>query len=130
MRRGLLALASAILLISPTAAPLLAQSRNTGAIRGAVTDETGGRIPGVVGELQSPDYIGGVHAMTTDKNGAYRFTDLPPGVYTVSFSIEGYQKVERQGIRLEATRTLDLDIQLTARGGEETIVVSGQSPLV
>lgn len=129
MRRGLLLL-TAVILLSLTAAPLLAQSRNTGAIRGVVTDETGGRIPGVVVELQSPDYIGGVHAMTTDKNGSYRFTDLPPGTYTLRFSIEGYQKVERQAIRLEATKTLDLDVQLTARGGEETIVVSGQSPLV
>src|SRR5678816_129549 len=130
MRRRLLAVATAILVLSLIPAAVHAQSRNTGAIRGTVTDETGGRIPGVVVELQSPDYIGGVHALTTDKNGTYRFTDLPPGTYTLKYSIEGYQKVQRDGIVLEATKTLDVDIKLTARGGEETVVVSGQSPLV
>ena len=127
-RPAVVAFVSLLLLL--VSSPLLAQSRNTGAIRGTVTDENGGRIPGVLVEIESPDMIGGRKAVTTDGNGTYRFPELVPGTYQLSFSIEGYQSVRREGIVVQAAKSFDVDIQLTPRAGEETIVVSGQTPLV
>ena len=124
MRRRVTALAtSTLLFLLLTPIPLLAQSKTTGAIRGVVTDENGARIPGVLVEIQSPDMIGGRRAQTTDATGSYRFPELPPGHYTMIFTIDGYQKLTREGIIVGATKSFDLPIQMTPRAGEETITV-------
>ena len=131
MRSRITALAIATLctlLLVPSL--LTAQSKTTGAIRGVVTDENGARIPGVLVEIQSPDMIGGRRAQTTDATGSYRFPELPPGHYTMIFTIEGYQKLTREGIVVSASKSFDLEIKLTPRAGEETITVEGQTPLV
>ncbi len=119
-----------VMVLALTASAALAQSRNTGALRGVVTDETGGRIPGVLVILESPDMIGGQKAVTTDGQGTFRFPELPPGTYTITFSITGYQTVKREGIRVEASKTFDVDQGLTPQVGEETIIVSSLPPLV
>ena len=131
MRRRSSALATTTLLMLALIPSLLhAQSKTTGAIRGVVTDENGARIPGVLVELQSPDMIGGRRAQTTDTTGSYRFPELPPGHYTMVFTIDGYQKLTREGIVVSGSKSFDLPIQLTPRAGEETITVEGQAPLV
>src|SRR5262245_34124046 len=130
MRHRPAVISSIVLLLLMISLPLMAQSRNTGAIRGAVADENGGRIPGVLVELESPHLIGGRKAVTTDASGTYRFPELPPGVYSVTFTLEGYQATRHEGIAVQAYKTLEIDVQLTPRAGEETIVVSGENPLV
>ncbi len=130
MRHRFAVVAAAVVMLLAAPSWLTAQSRNTGALRGAVMDETGGRIPGVLVEIESPDMIGGRRAVTTDANGTYRFPELPPGTYTMTFTINGYQTVRREGIVVQAARSFDVDIHLTPRAGEETVVVSGETPLV
>ncbi|HEY3174870.1 MAG TPA: TonB-dependent receptor [Candidatus Polarisedimenticolia bacterium] len=130
MKHRLVRLATLTILILAVPQALFAQSRNTGAIKGIVTDETGGRIPGVLVEISSPDMIGGTKAVTTDKTGSFRFPDLPPGTYTITYKMDQYQTLRREGVRIEATKTFDVDAQLTPHEGEETIVVTGEGPLV
>ncbi len=130
MRHRFTVVAAAVVMLLAAPSWLSAQSRNTGALRGAVMDESGGRIPGVLVEIESPDMIGGRRAITTDANGTYRFPEMPPGTYTMTFTIEGYQTVKREGIVVEASKSFDVEIHLTPRAGEEIVVVSGETPLV
>src|SRR4030065_1256121 len=73
--------------------------RLTGKIMGTVTDEQGELLPGVTAELASPALMGGVYSEMTSAKGTYRFTNLPPGMYTLVFSLKGFQTVKRLEIK-------------------------------
>lgn len=100
------------------------------ALAGVVTDETGGVLPGVTVEASSPALIEQVRAVATDGDGAYRIADLRPGVYTVTFTLPGFNVYIRDGILLEgsAVATVDGDMQLGSL--EESITVTGESAIV
>ena len=100
------------------------------AISGIVRDSTGGVIPGATVEASSPALIEKVRSATTDTAGQYLIVDLRPGIYTVTFTLEGFSTVRREGLELPAnfTATVNADMRLGAL--EETINVSGQSPIV
>ena len=116
--------ASACLLIIPHAA--LAQS----AIAGAVKDATGAVLPGVTVEASSPALIERVRTVTTDAAGLYRIIDLRPGVYTVTFTLPGFNTVRREGIELPANFTSTINAELRVGAIEETVTVTGDSPVV
>ena len=103
---------------------------STGGIRGFVRDESRAVVPGVTVEAQSPSRIGGAATTVTDSLGLYRFEGLPVGIYTVSFSLTGFATVKREGIRVEAGRTIEMEQQLTVSTLQETVTVSGQAPVV
>ena len=102
----------------------------TGSIRGEVTDETGAILPGVLVELSSPALIGGVHTTYTTEKGFYRFPSLPPGLYELTFSLEGFQTLKRQDIKVIVGSAVTEDVVLRLAPLEETITVTGESPLV
>lgn len=99
-------------------------------ISGLVQDASGGVLPGVTVEVASPVLIEKVRTATTDGAGLYRVTDLRPGTYTVTFTLTGFSTVKREGIVL--TGNFDAQVNGDMRVGaiEETIVVSGASPIV
>ena len=97
---------------------------------GEVTDGTGGVLPGVTVEAASPALIEQSRVAVTDGQGFYRIVDLRPGTYTVTFSLPGFSSVLREGLELTANFTATIDAQLTVGGVEETITVSGASPVV
>src|SRR5687767_14322015 len=82
-------------LLLPTTA--VAQS----AISGLVTDSSGAVLPGVTVEAKSPALIEGARTAISGDEGQYRITDLRPGDYTVTFTLQGFNTVAREGIRLE-----------------------------
>src|SRR5436189_994000 len=96
MRRTLkLTLAiAAFLLLSRSA---LAQE---GQIAGTVRDSSDAVIPGVLVEVTSPALIEKSRSTTTDGNGQYRITSLPVGTYTVTFTLEGFSKQQRDRVVL------------------------------
>src|SRR5438874_3825920 len=116
--------ASACLLINPHAA--LAQS----AIAGAVKDATGAVLPGVTVEASSPALIERVRTVTTDAAGLYRIIDLRPGIYTVTFTLPGFNAIRREGIELPANFTSTINAELRVGAIEETVTVTGDSPVV
>ena len=63
------------------------------ALAGVVRDTTGGVLPGVTVEAASPALIERVRAAATDSSGVYRIVDLRPGVYTITFTLPGYNTV-------------------------------------
>ena len=99
-------------------------------ITGVVKDSSGAVLPGVTVEAASPALIEKVRSAVTDESGRYRIVDLRPGTYTVGFSLTGFQSVRRQGIELPGTFTATVDAELRVGSIEETITVTGESPIV
>ena len=125
MRLGrFLAIAAAVLLLAPAVA--LAQS----SIGGAVTDDTGGVLPGVTVEAASPVLIEGSRVVFTDGTGGYNIVDLRPGEYSVTFSLPGFGTLVRDQLILGADVSLPLDAVMSVGSVEETITVSGETPVV
>ena len=93
-----------------------------GSIAGAVQDTTGAVMPGVTVEASSPALIEKVRTVSTDSAGLYQIVDLRPGVYTVTFSLDGFNTVKREGIEVTGSFTAALD-----EGVQFTVMVGGRS---
>ena len=113
------------LLLAPSA--VFAQA--TG-IAGIVKDTSGAVLPGVTVEASSPALIERVRTVATDSQGQYKILDLRPGTYTVTFTLTGFSTVKREGIELPAQFTATVNADLRVGALEETITVSGASPVV
>ncbi len=100
-----------------------------GRINGTVTDDTGAVLPGVTVTVSSPALIQ-PQTQVTGAQGDYRFLALPPGVYDVAFELTGFQAVKREGIRVVINQTLSIDQQLQVATLQETVTVTGASPIV
>ena len=81
----------ALSLVFLSAVPALAQ-RTTGALVGTVQDESGSVLPGVTVSIKGPTVVG-TQTATTNERGFYRFAALPPGTYSVSFTMQGFRSV-------------------------------------
>ena len=92
--------------------PAMAWAQSTGVIAGAVADSTGAVLPGATVEAASPALIEGSRIAITDGSGQYRVVDLRPGLYTVTFSLQGFTSVIREDIELNAGVTIPLDVAL------------------
>ena len=103
---------------------------SVGGIRGIVRDSSGAVLPGVTVEVASPARIGPPANEVTDARGTYRFENLPVGAYTVTFTLQGFATVKQQGIRVEVSRSIELDQAMSVSSLEETLTVTGQSPVV
>jgi hypothetical protein len=99
-------------------------------ITGTVKDTSGAVLPGVTVEAASPALIEKVRNATTDGNGQYRIVDLRAGAYTVTFSLSGFSTVKREGVALEGSFTATINVDLRVGSLEETITVTGESPIV
>jgi len=111
-----------------SASPALAQSGD-GNLRGYVKDESGAILPGVSVTATSPELLAPV-ASVTDGAGLYRLNNLPPGTYVITTELSGFSTVRREGIlvRAGATFTIDFDLKLSTL--QETITVTGDSPMI
>jgi hypothetical protein len=122
MRQTLTVLAWILLL--PTTA--LAQA----VIAGTVRDTSGAVLPGVTVEATSPALIEKVRAAVTDGTGQYRIEDLRPGTFTVTVALPGFNTFKREGIELSGSFTATINVELKVGELAETVVVSGESPVV
>ncbi len=100
-----------------------------GRINGTVTDNSGAVLPGVTVTATSPALIQ-PQVQVSGADGDYRFIALPPGVYELSFELSGFQTVKREGIRVVINQTLTVDQQLHVATLQETVTVTGESPIV
>jgi Carboxypeptidase regulatory-like domain len=115
-----------ILVLPAIAAPAYAQS----AIAGVVRDPSGAVLPGVTVEASSPALIEGARTAVTDSAGSYWIVDLRPGEYTVAFALTGFRTVKREGITLPTSFTATVNAELSIGQLEESVTVTGASPLV
>ena len=108
-------------------APTLARAQ---AIGGTVVDATGGVLPGVTIEVRSPALIEQVRTSISDGGGQYLIIELEPGIYTVTFTLPGFSTFVREGIELIGAVTANVNGVLQVGSVEETITVTGSSPIV
>src|SRR4029079_126205 len=100
------------------------------AIAGVVKDASGAVVPGVTVEVSSPALIEKTRTGVTDGAGKYKITNLVPGVYSVSFSLEGFTTTKREGIELSNGFTAPVNADLKVGNLSETVTVSGVAPVV
>ncbi len=99
-------------------------------ITGVVRDASGGVLPGATVEAASPVLIEKVRSVVTDANGQYRIVNLRPGTYTVTATLQGFTSLKREGIELSGTFVATVNLDLKVGSLEETITVTGESPIV
>lgn len=117
-------LALACVVVLPTVA--YAQS----AIAGTVKDSSGGVLPGVTVEASSPVLIEKVRSATTNEQGQFTIVDLRPGVYSVRFTLSGFNTHVRDGLELPTDFTATIIAEMRVGILEETVTVTGESPIV
>jgi hypothetical protein len=131
MKRCFFGLLVAALMVA-AAAPAYAQgggASSTGTIQGRVTDAQGAVLPGVTITATSPSALGAQTTVTTE-TGNYRFPALPPGVYTVSYELPGFNTVRREGIQISLGFTANVNVELALATLQETVTVTGESPII
>src|ERR1700693_2452144 len=119
-------LALSVLLLLPSAA----YAQFAGTITGVAKDASGGVLPGVTVEAASPALIEKVRSVVTDDTGQYRIVDLRPGTYSVTFTLPGFSTVKREGIEITGTFVATVNGDLKVGALEETITVTGETPVV
>ncbi len=100
-----------------------------GRIIGVVTDGTSAVLPGVTVTATSPSLIT-PQVITTSSDGSYRLQNLPTGEYTIVFELSGFQTLRREGIQVALNVTVNIDANITISGLEETLTITGESPMV
>ena len=130
MVRRMFVHASIVLCALMALLPAAAFGQAASGLAGVVKDTTGAVLPGVTVEAASPVLIEKVRTATTDDQGQYKIIELRPGAYTVTFTITGFASVKREGIELPAAFTATVNAELRVGAVEETVTVSGQSPIV
>src|SRR5688572_1855512 len=108
--------------------PALASAQGT--LTGTVRDQSGGVLPGVTVEASSPALIEKVRTAVTDDAGQYRIPGLNPGIYSLTFRLTGFNVVRRAEIELSGTAILTIPIDMRVGTLEETVTVTGESPVV
>jgi hypothetical protein len=99
-------------------------------ITGVVKDTSGAVLPGVTVEASSPALIERTRSVITDGTGQYRIVDLRPGLYSVTFTLSGFNTFRRDGVALEGNFAATINADLRVGALTETITVSGESPIV
>jgi hypothetical protein len=110
-------------------ASLSAQTLPT-AIAGTVKDTSGAVLPGVTVEAASDALIEKVRTVLSDEHGEYKIVDLRPGIYTVTFTLTGFSTIKREQIELATAFTAKVDAEMRVGALEETLTITGQSPIV
>jgi len=95
-----------------------------------VRDASGAVLPGVQVEASSPALIEKTRTVFTDGQGQYRIIALQAGAYKVTFTLTGFGTVVRENIALTSSFSATVNIQLSIGSLQESVTVSGQSPLV
>jgi hypothetical protein len=99
-------------------------------IAGVIRDASAAVLPGVSVEASSPALIEKTRTVVSDGTGQYRITDLPPGTYSVTFSLAGFSTVKREDVAVSGSGVITINADLRVGALEETLTVTGSSPIV
>jgi hypothetical protein len=100
-----------------------------GRIIGVVTDDSGAVVPGVTVTATSPALIQ-PQTTNTGSDGIYRFPALPSGVYSITYALQGFQTVKRDGVRVTLNQTFTVDARLKPATLSETLTITADTPTV
>ncbi|MBI1875978.1 MAG: carboxypeptidase regulatory-like domain-containing protein [Acidobacteria bacterium] len=125
----MLVLVAGALMAPPAALAQGGGASTTGTIAGRVSDTSGGVLPGVSVTAGSPSMLG-TQTSVTNEQGLYRFPAVPPGTYTLTYEIAGFNTLRREGIQITLGFTATINVELTVATLQETVTVTGQSPVI
>ena len=120
-------LAKALLVVAIVLLPILSHAQS---LAGTVRDASGAVLPGVTVEAASPVLIEKVRSAVTDGSGQYRIENLPPGPYTLTYTLPGFTTVKRDGVEVSGSGVVTINSELRVGGIQETILVTGESPVI
>jgi hypothetical protein len=100
-----------------------------GELVGKVTDAQGGVLPGVTVTLSGPAVMG-TQTATTSQSGQYRFPAVSSGTYKLTFDLTAFAPLVREGIVVAVRSTITVDAELKVAALQETVTVSGASPVI
>jgi hypothetical protein len=123
---------SALLAALSVSVPAFAQgggASSTGTIQGRVADAQGAVLPGVTVTATSPALLG-AQTTVTSETGNYRFPAVPPGTYELSYELAGFNTLKRSGISITLGFTANVNVELALATLQETVTVSGSSPVI
>jgi hypothetical protein len=118
-----------IFLLALSSASAQTVSSTTGAINGKVTDNTNAVLPGVTITISSPSMMG-TRTAVTNQDGQYRFPAVPPGDYTLTYELSGFGTVKREAIRVGLGFTATVNVEMGVATLQESVTVTGESPVV
>jgi hypothetical protein len=126
MRRiiGVMVAVCAVALAIPASA-----QQTTGNITGRIMDDQGASVPGVTVTGRNTQ-TGFTRVDVSDGEGVYRLTALPVGTYDITAELQGFSRFENKGIIVSVGQTLDVPMTLKVATVQETVTVTGESPLI
>ena len=126
-RTALWALLAALVVATPL--PAYAQGSPTGTLAGSVADPTGGVLPGVTVSARNTQ-TGLAQQTVSGGAGDWRIPALPTGTYDVSFELDGFKKLVRSGVTVEAAVTRSVPVTMEIGGLTETLQVQADNVLL
>jgi hypothetical protein len=99
-------------------------------LAGTVHDASGGVLPGVTVEASSPALIEKTRSAITDGTGQYQIPNLAPGVYVMTFSLQGFASLKREGVELSGGGVTSINVDLRVGAVAESVTVTGETPVV
>jgi hypothetical protein len=109
---------------------LPAAARAQVTLAGIVKDASDAVLPGVTVDAASPVLIEKIRTAITDATGQYRIEGLQPGTYSVTFTLAGFSTLKRNDVILSGTGVIKIDGEMKVGAVAETVVVTGESPVV
>ncbi|HEY6267040.1 MAG TPA: TonB-dependent receptor, partial [Candidatus Acidoferrum sp.] len=101
----------------------------TGGLQGLVKDPSGAVVPNAKVVVTASSLVGSKET-TTDGSGYYRFSNLPPGTYTLTVTAKGFKTAKRDGLNLEVGHLPSVDIALEVGAAETIVEVSAAAPVI
>ncbi|MFN2387305.1 MAG: carboxypeptidase regulatory-like domain-containing protein [Thermoanaerobaculia bacterium] len=124
-RRNAIALLAAVVFLA--VGGVLSAQQLTGTIFGHVEDEQQGRLPGVTVSLTGPTRAS---AQTTDARGEYRFLNLSPGNYALTYDMQGFSKVTKPNVQVAVGQNTQTTATLSLSTVEAAVTVRGETALL
>jgi hypothetical protein len=118
----------AIVMILAAASSAFAE-RQTGSLKGRITDKAGFPLPGAFIYVSSPALLGIQNFITAD-TGNYAFITLLPGTYKVTVEMPGFKTVNVDALRVHAGQVLSLNVRLESTDIEEEITSLDAAPMI
>src|SRR5262249_39351758 len=109
-------------------ANVFAQSRTTSVLAGQVEDEE--PLPGATVEISSDALIVGTRVATTDEQGRFRFSELPPGKYRLKVTLNGYREFRIETIELSVGQTAEIPVQMRLYASSQTVTVTDAPKII
>jgi hypothetical protein len=101
----------------------------TTSLRGVVTDPSGAAVPNAQVTLTNTA-TNTVRTAVTGSDGAYAFTEVQPGTYTLTVEAQGFRKYERRNLVLQVSLPATVNVRLEIGAVSQVVSVTAEAPLL